>query len=136
MRITRTALVLLMTLAVVSCSTSVEQQLLSQFFEASRLRDLTALRTIATVVFEPKEQGIVTGFDVTRVVSEAASGGDRESKVISIAATVKLPDGRLQQKNFIVIIGRARSGGEANHRGGWMITGISGESGSLSTRPS
>ena len=45
-----------------------ERSILDRFFSASRLRDQTALSNFATVVFEPLEQGIVTDFDVVRVV--------------------------------------------------------------------
>jgi hypothetical protein len=60
---------LLMTLTFLSCSAPAEQLLLSQFFAASRLRDLTALQHVATVVFEPGVDGVVTSFDVTRVTT-------------------------------------------------------------------
>jgi hypothetical protein len=135
-RITRAAIVSLMTLALWSCSAPVEEPLLTQFFAASRLRDLTALQTIASVVFEPSVQGVVTGFDITRVVSRVEPDGDRESREVSISAPVRLPDGRTQRKNYIVMIRRARSSGNTNHRGGWMITAIRDGVESPSTPPS
>src|SRR5438128_5869043 len=52
-----------------SCS-RVEQGVLDRFFEASRLRDRTVLRSIATVAFEPHEQGIIRTFTIVSV-SEA-----------------------------------------------------------------
>ena len=46
MRAWRAAFVSVAAVTLLSCSTSVEQQFLSQFFNASRLRDLTALQSI------------------------------------------------------------------------------------------
>lgn len=123
----------LMALAFARCSSPGEQPLLTQFFAASRLRDLTALQTIASVVFEPNLQGVVTSFEVTHVVSVVEPNGDRESKEIAISAPVRLPDGHTQQKNFVITINRARSDGGTNHWGGWMITAIRDGSGSPST---
>ena len=48
----------------------------TQFFAASRLRDLTALRNVSTVVFEPASDGIVTSFEITGIVR--ATAPDRE----------------------------------------------------------
>lgn len=89
-----------MTLALLSCSVPAEQPLLTQFFAASRLRDLTALHKFATVVFEPASDGVITSFDITRVT--AANGSD--VKEVSISAPVRLPDGRTVLKNFAITI--------------------------------
>jgi hypothetical protein len=124
----------LMTLTILSCSAPAEQPLLSRFFAASRLRDLTALQTIATVVFEPNVDGVVTSFDVMHVVSVVEPNRVRESKEVSISAPVRLPDGRMQQKDFVITITRARSDGRENHWGGWMIVAIRGRADSPSTR--
>jgi hypothetical protein len=61
-------LVLLLPMLVVSgaCSGSDEQQLLTKYFQASRMRDNTTLGNIATVAFSPTEDGIVQSFDVVR----------------------------------------------------------------------
>ena len=59
-------------LTAVSCSTASERALLDQFFAASRLRDRTALARFATVVFEPRTDGIVAEFVVQ--VGDAGAG--------------------------------------------------------------
>jgi hypothetical protein len=105
----------LLALTVLGCTTAAEQRLLTQFFAASRLRDLTALSNISTVVFEPTVDGVVTSFDITGV------SGDNASKDVSIAAPVRLPDGRTVSKQFAVSI-----------RGG-LITAISERPASPST---
>ena len=81
-----------------SCTAAAEQRLLTQFFAASRLRDLTALRNYATVVFEPTVDGVVTSFEITGVTGDAAS------KEVSISAPVRLLDGRMVTKRFTVSI--------------------------------
>ncbi len=100
MRRTRALVVAIAALGALSCSTGAEQALLTQFFSASRLRDLTALQKIATVVFEPTRDGVVTSFDVTAVTKTA--GSDEED--ISFDAPVRLPDGRTAAKHFVVTV--------------------------------
>lgn len=113
----RRALVFLLALFLVSCSTSVEQPLLTQFFAASRLRDLTALRKLSTVVFEPATDGIVTSFEITGVKKDAAS------EEVLLSAPVKLPDGRVVVKQFAIAI-----------QGG-LVTAISERPAAASTPP-
>ena len=61
--------VALVTLTVLSCAHDAERALLNQFFAASRLRDLTALQKIATVVFEPARDGIITTFEILQMTA-------------------------------------------------------------------
>ncbi len=100
MRVARAAAVSLLALMLVACSTGPEFALLTQFFAASRLRDLTALHKVATVVFEPAVSGTVTSFDITGVVDRGTS------KEVSIAAPVRLPDGKMVVKRFVVTVQR------------------------------
>jgi hypothetical protein len=97
-----------------------EQLLLDQFFNASRLRDRTALQKISTVILEPLEQGAVTTFTITDVVVLEAPNGVVESKQVNVSAPVRLPDGRTVQKNLNVILQR----GDRQPAGAWMVTGI------------
>ena len=96
MKIALAVSVLALTLA--GCSNASERTLLTQFFAASRLRDLTALRKFSTVVFEPASDGVVTGFDISSVAAHGAS------KEVSISAPVRLPDGRVVVKHFAITI--------------------------------
>jgi len=57
-------------LITVACSSADEKQLLSKFFNASRMRDNTTLGNIATVQFSPTEDGIVQSFDITKISPE------------------------------------------------------------------
>jgi hypothetical protein len=57
-------------LLTVACGGSDEKQLLSKFFNASRMRDNTTLGNIATVQFSPTEDGIVQSFDIAKAAPE------------------------------------------------------------------
>ena len=99
MRPARAAVVvLLMTLTAVACAPDAERTLLTQFFAASRLRDLTALSKFSTVVFEPATDGIITSFEIQMVRERDGS------KEVWLTAPVRLPDGRTQVKDFTVTI--------------------------------
>jgi hypothetical protein len=92
--------VLLATLATAACSPPPEYPLLQQFFSASRLRDTTALQNIATIVFEPREQGTITTFEITKVATRR--DGDRELKEVTISAPVRLPSRETVQQTLVV----------------------------------
>ena len=115
MRIAPRLLVSLTTLAVIGCSAAAEQSLLNQFFAASRLRDTTALKNIATVVFEPATQGIVTSFAITKI-EPFRNDGELVSENVSISAPVKLPSGRTAQKDLVITLQRGT--------GPWIVTAI------------
>ena len=90
-----------------ACSNPREHALLDQFFAASRLRDLTALRNVSSVVFEPREQGTVLSFEIKSV--EQVSAG---SQVVRVDAQVRRPDGQTARERLLVTIS------------GRMITGV------------
>ena len=73
----------------------------TQFFAASRLRDLTALQKIATVVFEPTRDGIVTSFEITGVTQTAGS-----TKRTSRSRAGAAADGARSTKRFVVTVQR------------------------------
>jgi hypothetical protein len=123
----------LLTLTFLSCSAPAEQPMLTQFFAASRLRDLTALQNFATVVFEPAIDGIVTSFDVTRVTATKGSDGQVVSKDVSISAPVRLPDGRTVLKHLVITVQRGMPASDRNRWQGWMITAITAGPASPST---
>ena len=52
------------------CSSSQEEQLISNFFRASRMRDNTTLANIAMVSFSPMERGTVRSFSVESIGEE------------------------------------------------------------------
>ncbi len=117
--------VALVTLTVLSCAHDAERASLHQFFAASRLRDLTALRKIATVVFEPATDGIITTFDILQMTAVQGPDGMAVSKRVWIAAPVRLPDGVTVPKTVVVTMERRPVEGDQNPSRGWMITGFS-----------
>jgi len=92
-----------------------ERTLLTQFFAASRLRDLTALRKFSTVVFEPASDGIVTSFEITKI-EPYRNDGELVWEHVSISAPVKLPSGRTAQKDLVITMQRGT--------GQWIVTAI------------
>ena len=97
-----------------------EQVLLDRFFNASRLRDRTALQKISTVTLEPLEQGAVTTFTITNVVDLEGPNGLVQSKQVSVSAPVRLPDGRTAEKTLNFVLQR----GDRQTTGPWMVTGF------------
>jgi len=94
-----------------ACSGSAEHALLTQFFAASRLRDLTALQQIATTRFEPRERGTVLDF---KVVGVRHTSGDL--KTATVDATVHLPSGEIASRRFDVTMRRVG--------GRWMVEAV------------
>jgi hypothetical protein len=145
-------LVAVLIASLVSCSNDAERLVLERFFETSRLRDLTGLQLIATVVFEPMADGIVTRFTITkvgaaerkpldlrspdlRVVQRSTAGGpvavdlshavgDVVSEDVTLSAAVKLADGRTVNKTLKVILQRVIVKGDREIVGQWIVTGV------------
>jgi len=101
------AFLCLVSVAAAACSNARDQALLDQFFAASRLRDLTALRNVSNVVFEPREQGTVLSFEI-KSVEEVSAG----SRIVRVDANVRRPDGQTAHESLLVTIS------------GRMITGV------------
>ncbi|MEO8260909.1 MAG: hypothetical protein ABI868_26420 [Acidobacteriota bacterium] len=97
-----------------------EQLLLEQFFNASRLRDRTALQKIATVILEPVEQGAVTAFTIDDVVDLEAPDGVVRSKQVRVSAALRLADGRAADKTLNLILQR----GDSQAAAAWIVTGL------------
>jgi hypothetical protein len=91
--------VLLLPALVLSGCGRPERSVVDEFFARSRLRDKTALQNIATVIFEPHTQGIVETFEITKVSPE-----ERGTKIVTVSAQVKLPDGRMVQKTILLTL--------------------------------
>lgn len=91
-------------LVVSACGRS-EQPVLEQFFGFSRLRDTTAIQAVATVVFEPREQGIVRTFEILEVTPERREQGT-VAKDVTVQAPVILPSGQTVQKTIVITMQR------------------------------
>jgi hypothetical protein len=54
-----------------ACSSAPEEPILQQFFRSARLRDSTALASIAVTNFDPDKQGSISSFDIVSVTPES-----------------------------------------------------------------
>ena len=115
-----------------ACSPRTEEPILSGFFNASRLRDRTALQKLATTSFDPATRGIITNFAITGVVTSQAGG--RVTKDVSISAPVQLPSGQTVQKNLVVTLEQDVSG-SGSIAARWVVTAIRDVAGGLSPPP-
>ena len=89
---------------------SPEEQLLTRYFEASRLHDTTVVATLSAVTFNPRVEGVVQEFEV-----EAADRqGDIERVVVE--ALVRSPAGQLGRRRMEFTLQR--------RDGRWFITGL------------
>ncbi len=79
---------------------SVEHQVLTRFFDASRVRDTTVLAGIASVMFEPRRDGVVQEFEVVD------AGPDESPKQVTIRAQVRAPDGQVVARTFVATMER------------------------------
>jgi hypothetical protein len=108
--------VLLAIATVAACGHPAERALVDQFFSAARLRDRTAAQSIATVFFDPKDQGLVRKFTIRNVTPEEESGGV-VSKNVTIRASVESLDGVTAEKTIFVTMQRRPNAA-------WLITGV------------
>ena len=116
----------LVTLA--ACGHPAERALVDQFFSVSRVRDRTAAQSIATVFFDPKDQGIVREFTIRNVTPEEESGGGVVSKNVTIRASVESLDGVRAEKTIFVTMQRRPNAP-------WLITGVTVAAEDLSRPP-
>ena len=79
---------------------SPEQQLLTDFFEASRLYDTSVMARLSAVPLNPRTEGIVDSFDIQRV--------DRtdESREVTVTARVRSFDGQVRPRTFVFTLTR------------------------------
>jgi hypothetical protein len=104
-----------------ACQGRAERALLDRFFEASRLRDKTALSAFSSVIFEPHVDGIVTTFEIDRISTDEPSGAGDASLVtrhVTVSAPVRQPDGKTVEKRLVFTLEQTASAGP------WKITGL------------
>lgn len=75
-----------------ACSSGPEQQILRQYFMASRARDNVTLGNIATVSFSPTDRGTVDSFDVVSVSPDQTSNVQVKSLAAAVAEAQKAAD--------------------------------------------
>jgi hypothetical protein len=108
--------VLIAIITLAGCGHPAERALVDQFFSVSRLRDRTAAQSIATVFFDPKDQGLVRAFTIRNVTPEEEGGGV-VSKNVTIRASVESLAGVKEEKTIFVTMQRRPNAA-------WLITGV------------
>lgn len=108
-----------LTTAAACGSSGPEQQILRQYFMASRARDNVTLGNIATVSFSPTDRGIVESFDVVSVTPDQSAPVQVKSLAAAVAEAQKAADEfaakkRAFQDGNIEAIGRVIKAEAAN----------------------
>ena len=89
---------------------SPEEQLLTDFFEASRLNDTTAMAKLSGMPLNPRTDGIVDAFDIERI-EDADNGAER----VTVLARVRTFDGQVSSRRLEFVLGKPH--------GRWFISG-------------
>jgi len=114
--------------ALTACAPKPEEPLLAEFFAKAQARDTRGLQRIATVVFDPRTNGVVTSFSVENVtpLPPRSLGGDAQmlSKDVTIAARVQLPSGDKVRKTLVVRLQQAVLRGGQETADQWQITAV------------
>ena len=84
--------------------TPADEQVLTKFFERSRIYDRTRLSEVATVVFDPKVDGVVDEFEVVSRGPEERDATDRVTKQLTVQAAVRSPAGRSSPRTLNVTL--------------------------------
>ena len=104
---------LMLALAACACGwTPPDEQVLTKFFEQSRLYDTTQLTRLATVVVEPRSDGVVERF---KVFSRGAAPQGRRRQVM-LSADVRWPAGQVQRTDLMMTL--------EERDGAWMVVGF------------
>jgi hypothetical protein len=82
---------------------SPDEQLLTRFFEASRLNDTTIVATMANVTFNPQVEGVVRDFDVEAVQQTG------DSKRVTIRAAVHHWGGATTERTLVFTLVRKQN---------------------------
>ena len=96
--------------------TRADEQLLVKFFERSRAYDRTLLAPVATVVFDPRTDGVVERFDIVARGAERRLDDGRLTKDVTVDAAVRSAAGRLNQRTLTVTL--------EQRDGAWMVTRV------------
>jgi hypothetical protein len=75
---------------------------------------------MATVTFEPLENGIVESFEITKVAQL-----DENTKTVSVTAKVRMPaDAGVVQKIILLTLARGALKNDPSAAGRWIVTGF------------
>jgi hypothetical protein len=96
--------------------TPADEQVLIQFFELSRIYDRTRLADLATVVFDPRTDGIVDRFEIVGRGGRQQVSPERVRMEVTLSADVRSPGGRVTARTLVVMM--------EQRDGRWMVTGF------------
>ena len=89
-------------MATVACGVlSPEEQLLTDFFEASRLYDTSVMARLSAAPLNPRADGIIDSFDIERV----DRANDQRERV-AVAARVRTFDGQVNSRRLVFTLTR------------------------------
>ena len=78
---------------------SPEEQLLTDFFEASRIYDTSLMARLSALPLNPKTDGIVDTFDVQRV-----DRSDGRASNVTVTARVRRFDGQVGNRQLVFVM--------------------------------
>jgi len=88
---------------------SPEEQLLTDFFEASRVYDTAVMARLSAVPLNPRTDGIVDAFDISDISDVIKADGDRSdtpAERVTVTANVRAFDGRVRPRRFVFTVTR------------------------------
>jgi len=89
-------------MATVACGVlSPEEQLLTDFFEASRLFDTSVMARLSAAPLNPRADGIIDSFEIERV----DRSNDQQERV-AVAARVRTFDGQVNSRRMVFTLTR------------------------------
>ena len=98
-----------------SCGwSSADEQVITKFFQQSRLYDTTRMANFARVVFDPRVEGVVDRFRITSRSDEELDG-NRVRRQATLDTHVRTVGGEYE-RTLVVTLDR-------DETGRWMITG-------------
>ena len=81
-----------------------EEQVLTDFFHAARLRDTTMVARVSVVDLNPATDGVVDRFEVVAIEPR---GDGVETRVVTLDALVRRPGGAAEPRTMTVTLQRA-----------------------------
>ena len=91
-----------------------DEQVLTKFFEESRLYDRALLAQHAAVVFNPRTDGVVQRFEVVSRGADEYVTPERVRRQVTLRADVRGADGRVASRSLAVTLERQSDR--------WMVT--------------
>ena len=93
-----------------------ESTLIEEFFATARLQDTAALSAFSRVSFNPRVDGTVQRFSVTKI-GVARQEGASTLEEIAVDAQVRTPDGEVRPRRLVFTL-------ERSDTDRWMIVGV------------